>query len=167
MYAEPIRASNVRRRRRGRLVAAAFVALPTTLMLASPAQALSRHSAGPRGRVDTATPTFSHPTRITNPLFPINTTRQMIATGAEGDVALRQETTLLPRTRTIRVNGHDVETIVSQFVAHGDGAIKEVAIDYFAQADDGSVWYFGEDVKTYENGLVKSTAGTWRAEPAH
>jgi hypothetical protein len=38
-----------------------------------------------------------------------------------------------------------------------------VAIDYFAQADDGSVWYFGEDVANYENGAVADHDGSWLA----
>jgi hypothetical protein len=52
---------------------------------------------------------------------------------------------------------------VSQFVAFTNGRIHEVAIDYFAQADDGSVWYLGEDVANYENGVVVNHDGTWLA----
>lgn len=44
-----------------------------------------------------------------------------------------------------------------------DGRIHEVAIDWFAQAGDGSVWYFGEDVVNFENGSVADTEGTWMA----
>jgi hypothetical protein len=38
-----------------------------------------------------------------------------------------------------------------------------VATDYFAQADDGSVWYFGEDVANYEDGTVADHDGSWLA----
>jgi hypothetical protein len=38
----------------------------------------------------------------------------------------------------------------------------EVAVDVYAQADDGSVWYLGEDVVDYERGVAAPTAGTWR-----
>jgi hypothetical protein len=38
-----------------------------------------------------------------------------------------------------------------------------VALDWYAQADDGSVWYFGEDVFNYEDGVVADTHGTWLA----
>jgi hypothetical protein len=38
-----------------------------------------------------------------------------------------------------------------------------VARDYFAQADDGSVWYFGEDVDNYEDGVLADHDGTWLA----
>ena len=117
----------------------------------------------PRGRVDLATPKFSNPTAITNPLFPISRLDQAVQLGHEGDEVLRHEITLLPGTQPIRWNGKDVETLVSQFVAYGDGRILEVAVDYFAQADDGSVWYFGEDVANYVDGVVDNHDGTWRA----
>ncbi|ABG99056.1 conserved hypothetical protein (plasmid) [Rhodococcus jostii RHA1] len=51
--------------------------------------------------------------------------------------------------------------MIVQYVAYLDGRIHEVAIDWFAQADDGSVWYFGEDVVNFENGSVADTEGTW------
>ena len=35
--------------------------------------------------------------------------------------------------------------------------------DRYAQADDGSVWYFGEDVFDYKGGAVELTEGTWLA----
>jgi len=41
-----------------------------------------------------------------------------------------------------------------------DGRIQEVAIDRYAQADDGSVWYFGEDYSAFEEGKVTDTEGT-------
>ena len=114
-------------------------------------------------RVDLATPTFSHPTSITNPLFPISELTQVIQLGAEGDTVLRHEITLLPGTRVFNFNGKRVETLISQFVAYGDGRILEDAVDYFAQADDGSVWYFGELVNNYEDGVIVNHDGTWLA----
>ncbi len=48
-------------------------------------------------------------------------------------------------------------------MAYGDGRILEVATDFFAQADDGSVWYFGEDVANYVDGVLDNTDGTWLA----
>lgn len=56
-----------------------------------------------------------------------------------------------------------METLVSQYIAYLDGRIHEVALDWYAQADDGSVWYFGEDVFNYEDGRVANTNATWRA----
>jgi hypothetical protein len=56
-----------------------------------------------------------------------------------------------------------VPTRIHQYVAYSGGGILEVALDWYAQADDGSVWYFGEDVFNYEDGVVADTHGTWLA----
>jgi hypothetical protein len=34
---------------------------------------------------------------------------------------------------------------------------QEVALDFYAQADHGTVWYFGEDVYNSEKGAVADT----------
>jgi hypothetical protein len=68
----------------------------------------------------------------------------------------------LPDTRTVQVGGAAVQLVKAQYMAFSDGRLKEIAIDYFAQDDDGNVWYFGEDVADYdEDGRVASTEGTW------
>ena len=51
----------------------------------------------------------------------------------------RTEVSLLPGTRAIPANGKPVDTAIIQYVAYLDGRIHEVAIDWYAQADDGSV----------------------------
>ena len=75
----------------------------------------------------------------------------------------RTEVTLLPETRIIEWEGQRVETLVSQYNAYLGGRIEEVAYDYYAQADDGSVWYFGEDVFDFRDGAIVVTEGTWLA----
>ena len=55
------------------------------------------------------------------------------------------------------------EGLYTSFVAYLNGRIFEVAVDLYAQADDGSVWYFGEDAFTYKHGGVADTEGTWLA----
>ena len=114
-------------------------------------------------RVDLEKPTFSDPTSITNPLFHRDTLSQIIQLGAEGKDQLRFEITYLPDTKFIRWNGQRVETRVTHFVAYMNGRILEVATDFYAQADDGSVWYFGENVDNYENGVIADHEGTWLA----
>ena len=114
-------------------------------------------------RVDLATPRFSHPTPITNPLFPISELTQVIQLGEEANQPLRVEVTLLPETRVFDWDGQRVETLVSQYVAYRGGRILEVAVDYYAQADDGAVWYFGEDVDNYRDGRVADHHGSWLA----
>ncbi len=116
-------------------------------------------------RVDIAEPTFSHPTSVTNPLFPISDLHSVAFSGEVEGKPFHTETTLLPQTRIIEWReGEQVETLVSQYFAYLDGRIEEVALDYYAQADDGSVWYFGEDLFDFdEEGFAESTEGAWLA----
>ena len=114
-------------------------------------------------RVDIAKPTFSNPGSITNPLLPITDMDQIIQIGLKDGKPHRTEFTLLPETKTITWNGEQTETRVLQFVAYLDGRVLEHALDFLAQADGGAVWYFGEDVYNYENGVVADRDGTWLA----
>jgi hypothetical protein len=114
-------------------------------------------------RVDLTMPTFSDPTNVTNPLFPVSLQESVLMLGHVDGKPFRTEVTLLPETRIIEWEGQRVETLVSQYNAYLGGRIEEVAYDYYAQADDGSVWYFGEDVFDFRDGAVVVTEGTWLA----
>jgi hypothetical protein len=114
-------------------------------------------------RVDRAAPSFSEPTTVTNPLHPTSRLRSAVLLGeAEGE-SLRVEVTLLLRTKRIQCGKGSVETLQSQYVAFLGGRIHEVALDWYAQDDAGAVWYFGEDVFNFEEGVVADTEGTWMA----
>lgn len=53
--------------------------------------------------------------------------------------------------------------LVSQYVAYTSGRLHEVAYDFYAQDDNGAVWYFGEDVFNLKDGVIVDTHGTWIA----
>jgi len=135
--------------------------------LAAPTAPTERRATGrdaPLGsRVDLVVPSFSNPTSITNPLFPKSTQTQVIQLGVEAGDALRFEVTQLPGTRTVSWGGQQIRTRITHFVAYTNGELVETALDYYAQGDDGSVWYFGEDVNNYENGVLANHDGTWLA----
>ena len=116
-------------------------------------------------RVDIKRPTFSNPTKITHPLFPVKDGSQTILLGNADGRPLQVTYTTLPESqnRTIIWDGKKIETRTVQYVAHMDRRLVEYALDWYAQADDGSVWYFGEDVFNYEDGQVADTHGTWLA----
>jgi hypothetical protein len=114
-------------------------------------------------RVDLASPTFSDPTSVSNPLFPISKQASVLLLGRVDGQAFRTEVTLLPETRIIEWQGQQVETLVSQYVAYLGGRLHEVAYDFYAQDDKGAVWYFGEDVFNFKDGLIADTHGTWIA----
>ena len=72
----------------------------------------------------------------------------------------RTEVTLLPDTKPTPYRGTTIDTAIIQYVAYLDGRIQEVAIDRYAQADDGSVWYFDEDYSAIEEGKITDTEGS-------
>ncbi|MGH3731103.1 MAG: hypothetical protein ACRDTU_20475, partial [Micromonosporaceae bacterium] len=119
--------------------------------------------AAPGKRVDRGTPVFSDPLTIDNPLHPTTEVAQTILGGQVDGAPFRTEVTLLPDVKTITWKGHRIKAVTSQYLAFSDGRIHEVALDWYAQADDGSVWYLGEDVFNYQDGVVADTEGTWVA----
>ncbi len=119
--------------------------------------------AGDSARVDLCMPTFSNPTQITNPLFPVSSQNSALLVGRVDGQDFRTEVTLLDQSRVIPWAGTQVEVVVSQYVAFLDGRIHEVAYDLYAQDDGGNVWYFGEDVYNFLDGSIGDTHGTWLA----
>jgi len=117
----------------------------------------------PSQRVDLEPPTFSHPTTVDNPLFPISNQRSAVYLGNDEGSTLKVEVTLLPETRTIEVDGTRTEVVISQFVSFIGGRVSEVTFDWYAQDDTGAVWFFGEDVTRYEDGVVLDHEGSWQA----
>lgn len=112
-------------------------------------------------RVDLTKPVFSNPTTITNPLFPISKLRSVVQLGTVDGKPFRSEVTLLPSTGTVSWEGKKIQVLLIQYLAYLDGRIEEIALDRYAQADDGSVWYLGEDVYDYREGSIVVTEGTW------
>jgi hypothetical protein len=124
--------------------------------------ALTRRRLAPDSRrVDLVMPSFSHPLRITNPLFPVSRLHSAIQVGEVDGEPLKIEVSLLPETKTVVWSGRRIRCRQSQFLAYLKGRITEAAVDLYAQADDGSVWYFGEDVVDYARGIAATTQGTW------
>lgn len=143
------------------MIRTAVAALAITLAVATAGGA-----AGPRLVVDDVNirpADFSEPTTIDNPLAPLSQVVHAVSLGVDEGEALRIETTLMPETRTIRWGGGTTEVIVSQYLAIADGELVEVTYDWFAQDDDGNVWYFGEDVVNFERGKVANDHGSWIA----
>lgn len=108
-----------------------------------------------------AAPKFSHPLDITNPYLPLALLKQDILEGKEGKKTVRIERTAKPERKTFQVNGQTVETMIVEDREFVNGQLEEVTLDYFAQDDEGTVYYFGEDVDEYKNGQVVGHGGAW------
>ncbi|MBI2984929.1 MAG: hypothetical protein HYY50_04890 [Candidatus Kerfeldbacteria bacterium] len=55
----------------------------------------------------------------------------------------------------------DVATVEVRDRAWVDNQLAEDTRDWYAQAKNGDVWYFGEAVDNYENGKLKNHDGSW------
>ena len=97
--------------------------------------------------------------QITNPYFPLRPGTTLIYDGKRDDVPRRTEVTVTHETKTIT----GVKCMVVRDVVTSNNALVEKTVDWYAQDNDGNVWYFGEDTAEYTNGAVSSTAGTWLA----
>ena len=56
-----------------------------------------------------------------------------------------------------------VETTVIRDQVFLEGSLTEDTFDWYAQDKNGNVWYFGEDTKTYDHGVLVTTQGSWEA----
>jgi len=58
-------------------------------------------------------------------------------------------------------DGKPVHCSILREVSFEDGQLVESTLNYFAQADDDTVYYFGEIVDIYQNGVITSHEGSW------
>jgi hypothetical protein len=105
---------------------------------------------------------FSHSREITNPYLPLASLKQDILEGKEGSKKLRIERTIKPELRkTFKVGKQKIEVLVMEDREFESGKLAEITLDYFAQADDGAVYYLGENVDEYKGGKIVGHSGAW------
>jgi hypothetical protein len=80
-------------------------------------------------------------------------------TDADG-TALRVVVTATPVTKKV---ADGVTARVVRDTATKGVEVVEDTFDWYAQRDDGSLWYMGENTAEFEGGTVKSRAGSWEA----
>lgn len=95
-----------------------------------------------------------------NPYFFLVPGHRLELEGREKGKVTHLTITVLEETLTVA----GVETRVVEERETQDGQLVEVSRNYFAACtENGSVFYFGEDVDIYENGAVASHDGSWHA----
>ena len=111
--------------------------------------------------VPTAPPVFSAPLNINNVFFPFEIGGVKIYEGSDHGTKIGAIDYYLAETRTFRVNHKNVLCHILVEEAYEDEELVERSFNYFAQADDGTVYYFGEVVDNYENGVIDNHHGSW------
>jgi hypothetical protein len=97
---------------------------------------------------------------VTNLYFPLPVGRTWTYRSEGPDEVETIVVEVLPDTKIIL--GTIQATVVRDRV-YVDGVLVEDTFDWFAQDVQGNVWYLGEDVTNYENGVPVDKAGSWEA----
>jgi hypothetical protein len=140
--------------------------MPRSLAYAAAAGAVALGAAvaadGASGSSAAAGPVFSRPTTIDNRYLPLSAKRRCELRGrADDGTRERTVTTVLDRTRRFSIDGNQVDAAIIRDDAYEDGELVERTRDYYAQADDGTVYYLGEQVSNIRRGKVVNHHGSW------
>ena len=96
---------------------------------------------------------------IDNPYFPLPVGRTLIYKGVRNGQTQTDRVTVTSRTKVIE----GITATVERDVARHNGTLLEQTIDWYAQDDQGNVWYLGEDTKAYNPNGTIDTSGSWQA----
>jgi len=94
---------------------------------------------------------------VTNPYFTLTPGTQFTYEAKKSEGVERTEATVLNETRLVM----GVTTTVIKDQVFLDGELIEDTRDWYAQDQEGNVWYFGEETAEYENGGITTTEGSW------
>ena len=97
--------------------------------------------------------------QIDNPFLPLTPGKVFRYEGESEDGHEVNTITVTHQTYTIL----GVACTVVEDTVFVNGQLIEATTDWFAQDLDGTVWYFGEASRAYENGVLVSTEGSWEA----
>ena len=94
---------------------------------------------------------------IDNPYLPYVPGTKWVYEGEDDGEHERVEVEVLEETREIE----GITATVVRDTVYVDGELAEDTYDWFAQDEDGNVWYLGEDTHEYEDGKAVNAEGAW------
>ncbi len=106
-------------------------------------------------------PVFSNPLAITSPYQPFVPGRVKHFEVIQGHPDAEDVENYTSATRNFSWNGVTVACRILEETTIEDGEIVEISRNHFAQADDGTLYYFGEVVDLYAGGIVVGHEGSW------
>ena len=106
--------------------------------------------------LDVCSPEGEFTLQSTNPYFPMDVGKQWVLEGGDE----RVQVTVLDETEVVA----GVTTRVIEEREWEDGELHEVSRNFFAQTNDGTVCYFGEDVDVFRGDGSITHEGAWRAD---
>ncbi len=98
---------------------------------------------------------------VDNPYYPLTPGARWVYEGEADTPGKTEHTEVVVLAERKEILG--VSTTVVRDTVSVDGVVIEDTYDWFAQDDEGNVWYFGESVKNYENGRFVDSHGSFEA----
>jgi hypothetical protein len=144
------------------LVATAFVASDAASSADAPASA-PRVASPPGPTLPVFDPAnFTRP--VTNVYFPLTPGLVTRLHGRDEDESFVEKVRVTHRVKPI---AGVTATVVRDVVRRSDGVVAETTDDWYANDNQGNVWYLGEDTATYdEHGNLQDREGSWEAGKA-
>jgi hypothetical protein len=120
---------------------------------------------------DFASATFSDPTSVDNPYLPLVPGTVFLYEPVPNPDNVQNFVEVLDpqvEQKSITVDGKTIACLVVHDYEIDDGYLVEDTYDWYAQDDDGNVWYCGEDTTAYsydQNGNIvgEDHTGSWEA----
>ncbi|MGB7874151.1 MAG: hypothetical protein WBL25_07190 [Anaerolineales bacterium] len=109
---------------------------------------------------DFETAKFSNPTDIDNEYFPMTPGSQSVFEGITEEGGRQVPHSIIFTVTDLTKEIMGVNSVMAYIVDYSDGELVEAEIAFYAQADDGTVWFMGEHPEVYEDGIMVE-APTW------
>jgi hypothetical protein len=99
-------------------------------------------------------------TDIDNPYWPMHPGSRWVYREAEDGSVKKVVVTVTGKTKRL-ANGVTARVVRDEVTENGEPV--ELTDDFYAQDQDGNIWYMGEATAEYEDGRVKTRAGSFEA----
>jgi hypothetical protein len=103
---------------------------------------------------DLGTATFDHPTEITNKYFPMKPGTEFVYDGFTREGANQIPHSIIFTVTDLTKEVEGIQAVVAYILDYSNGELVEAEIAFYAQDNDGNVWFMGEYPEVYEFGEV-------------
>jgi len=103
---------------------------------------------------------FDDPTNIDNKYFPMVPGTHYVYEGITDEAGRQIPHSIVFTVTDLTKEIQGVRSVVAYIVDYSDGQLVEAEVAFYAQDNDGNVWFMGEHPEVYENGKMVE-APTW------
>lgn len=120
--------------------------------------------AGPCELPDISSAEFTNPLTIDNPYWPLEPGTTFVYEPVPNEENVVNTITVTNRRKKIKLeDGRKIVCRVVYDTETVDGNLTEETFDWYAQDDDGNIWYCGEYTLSLQEDGTLSTEGSWEA----